>query len=111
MAHHPDYLKASWERIRQCFFEEGTLGLRTKHMVAFGVAATNSTDYGIRVHGQRLKELGLTDQEMVELLLVIDLACGYNRYVQGLQAGDTPTCVGVAADGAVQRVTESPSCG
>ena len=53
-------------------------------MVAFGVAATNSSDYGVRIHAQRLKELGVSDAEMTELVLVIDLACGYNRYVQGL---------------------------
>ena len=33
-----------------------------------------------------IRDLGLGDAELVELLLVIDLTCGYNRYVQGLQA-------------------------
>ncbi|MSO94145.1 MAG: carboxymuconolactone decarboxylase family protein [Rhodospirillales bacterium] len=84
MGHDPAYLKASWDRIRRCFFDEGRLGLRTKHMVAFGVAATNSSDYGTQIYSRRLKELGVSDPEMTELLLVIDLACGYNRYVQGL---------------------------
>jgi hypothetical protein len=33
-----------------------------------------------------LKVMDMSDPELVELLLVIDLTCGYNRYVQGLQA-------------------------
>ena len=92
MGHRPDYLRASWERSRLCFFEEGSLGLRTKHMVAFGVAAVKSCDHSIREHTKHLKALGLDDEDLVELLLVVDVVCGYNRYVQGLQiTGDLPS--------------------
>ena len=95
MGHLPGYLAASWDRLRLSFFEEGALGLRTKHMVAFGVAAANSADYAVGIHSRRLKEIGLSDAEMVELLLIVDLTCGYNRYVQGLQVapGETPNTV------------------
>ena len=86
MGHDPAYLKASWERARLCFDDEGRLGLRLKHMIALSVAATCGNDHLIEVHRTRLKDLGLSDEELVELLLVIDLTCGYNRYVQGLQA-------------------------
>lgn len=92
MGYKPEYLKASWERSKLCFQEEGRLGLRTKHMVAMGIAATNSNDYYVTTHTGRLRELAMSDEEIVELLLTIDLACGYNRYVQGLQVkcGETP---------------------
>ena len=83
MGYQPAYLQASWERSKLCFEEEG-IGLKLKHMIAFCVAATNSNDYFVKVHTNRLKELGLTDEELVELLLVVDLTAGYNRYVQGL---------------------------
>ena len=53
-------------------------------MIAFCVAATNSNDHFVKAYTKRLKELDLTDEELVELLLVIDLTNGYNRYVQGL---------------------------
>ena len=86
MGHDPAYLKASWERARLCFEEEGRLGLRLKHMIGLSVAATCGNDHVIEAHMTRLKDLGLSDEELVELLLVIDLTCGYNRYVQGLQA-------------------------
>lgn len=85
LAHRPDLLRSLWNMARQCFIEEGALGLRTKHMVAFAVAATNSTDYHIRHHLERLRELDYSEDDLVELLLIVDLACGYNRYVQGLQ--------------------------
>ena len=87
MGYKPEYLKASWERSKLCFQEEGKLGLKLKHMAALCVAATNSNDYFAEIHTERLKELGMTDAELVEVLLVIDLVCGYNRYVQGLQVG------------------------
>jgi len=85
LAHRPELLDAIWQLAKRCFHDEGVLGLRTKHMVALAVAATNSTDYYIRHHLRRLKDLGLSDDDMVELLLIVDLACGYNRYVQGMQ--------------------------
>ena len=85
LGYKPEYLRASWERSKLCFQEEGKLGLKLKHMVALCVAATNSSDYFAEIHTERLKELGMTDAELVEVLLVIDLVCGYNRYVQGLQ--------------------------
>lgn len=85
LAHRPDLLKVLWNMAKECFIEEGALGLRTKHLVALAVAATNGADYHIRRHLERLRELGYSAEDLVELLLVVDLACGYNRYVQGLQ--------------------------
>lgn len=82
----PAYLEASWARARLCFEEEGRLGLRLKHMIALSVAATCGNDHLIAALRARLGDLDLGDAELVELLLVIDLTCGYNRYVQGLQA-------------------------
>ena len=98
MGHDPAYLKASWERAKLCFQEEGRLGLKLKHMIALSVAATCSNDHLIASHMARLKALGLSDPELVELLLVIDLTCGYNRYVQGLQVNMETKPFGEAAE-------------
>ena len=107
MGHNPAYLKASWERTRLCFQEDGRLGLKLKHVVALCVAATNSNDYFTNIHLGQLRELGLTDEELVEILFVIDLVCGYNRYVQGLQVdpreGEKPW-------GAHAEANKAPSC-
>jgi AhpD family alkylhydroperoxidase len=86
MARLPEYLKASWSRARRCFHEEGHLDLRTKHILAYCVAAVSGSDHLVEQHLSRIRELGVTDDGLVELLLIIDLVCGYNRYVQGLQA-------------------------
>ncbi|MSO94146.1 MAG: hypothetical protein EXQ86_12205 [Rhodospirillales bacterium] len=85
MAYDPGYLSASWKRRRACFGEEGHLGLRLKHMIAYTVAAAAGSDYVIEAHSRRLRELGLTAVEMAELLFIVDVVCGYNRYVQGVQ--------------------------
>jgi AhpD family alkylhydroperoxidase len=81
----PRYSQATRQRIRHCLEDEGELGLRTKHMVALGVAATNGNDAYVDAYTTRLRQMGTSDKDLVELLLVVDLACGYNRYVQGLQ--------------------------
>jgi len=85
MAHLPEYLRASWDRAQRCFQEEGQLGLRMKLMLAYCVAATVGNDFHVRLFSDELRGMGVPDQTIVEMLLVIDLACGYNRYVQGLQ--------------------------
>jgi AhpD family alkylhydroperoxidase len=79
------YARSSRERARLCFSEEGKLGIRLKHLIALCVAATNGSEYYTRVLTGRLKALGMGDHELVEVLLIVDLSCGYNRYVQGMQ--------------------------
>lgn len=85
MARDARYLAASWKRRRACFGGDGRLGLKLKHMIAYAVAATAGSDRVLAAHGQRLKDLGATPVEMAELLFVVDVVCGYNRYVQGVQ--------------------------
>jgi AhpD family alkylhydroperoxidase len=87
MGYKPEYLMWSWERGKLCFQEEGKLGLKLKHMIAICVAATNGNDYFVKVHTARLKELGVTDEELVEVLFLVDVVCGLNRYAQGMQVG------------------------
>lgn len=84
-AYVPQYAEASRQRIEHCFDVEGELGLRTKHLVAFGIAATNGNDAYVDWYASRLRDMSIAQQDLVELVLVVDLACGYNRYVQGLQ--------------------------
>jgi AhpD family alkylhydroperoxidase len=90
LAHRPDLLEAHRGLARGAFDEEGRLGSRVKGMLAFAVAATDGADYYIRRHGRWLRKAGLDEEELVELLLIVDLTCGYNRYVQGLQVQPAP---------------------
>jgi len=68
-----------------CFEEDGHLGVRLKHIIAFTVAATTGADHLIREHTARLRDLDISQEEVAELLFIIDVVCGYNRYVQGVQ--------------------------
>ena len=85
MAYDSGYLAASWRRRRACFGDDGRLGLKLKHMIAYVVAATSGSDHAIATYAKRLRELDLTAVEMAELVFIVDVVCGYNRYVQGLQ--------------------------
>ena len=70
-----------------CFETEGSLGLLMKHSVGYAVAAAASSERLVAYHGARLKELGVSDETLTEILLIVDLVCGYNRYGQGVQVG------------------------
>jgi len=98
MARWPEFLRLAWQQARLCFADDGTLGVKLKHMVAFCVAATSGSDHLTAHHARRLKELGTTDAEFLELLLIVDLVCGYNRYVQGLQADQEEKPFGEGAE-------------
>lgn len=85
MGHVPEYLAASWERSKLCYLNEGKLGMKLKHIITLAVSATNNCDYCVKYHTIRLKELGMADDEIVELMMVVDVVNGYNRFAQGLQ--------------------------
>lgn len=98
MARWPDFLSLAWQQAKLCFAQDGSLGVRLKHMVAYCVAATSGSDHLTDHHAKRLKDLGTTDREFLEMLLIIDLTCGYNRYVQGLQADQEEKPFGEGAE-------------
>jgi AhpD family alkylhydroperoxidase len=98
MARSPRFLRDTWDQVKYCFAEEGQLGIKLKYMVAFSVAATSGSEYLARVLARELNRLGFGDDDFVELLLVIDLTCGYNRYVQGLQADQEEKPFGEGAE-------------
>jgi AhpD family alkylhydroperoxidase len=101
MGYVPEYLAASWERSKLCFKDEGELGIKLKHIITLAVSATNNCDYCVNIHTARLKELGMTDKQIVELMMVVDLVNGYNRFVQGLQAD--PETKPFGPDGLIHR--------
>lgn len=98
MARWPEFLRLSWQQAKLCFANDGSLGIRLKHMVAFCIAATSGADHLVDYHARRLQELGTTDREFLEMLLIVDLTCGYNRYVQGLQADQEEKPFGEGAE-------------
>lgn len=84
MAHRPSYLAATWDRIK-CVMAPGALDRRTKEIVALAVSATNGCDYCVNAHAAALKKLGVDDAGLVELMAVVDLFNGLNRFLDGLR--------------------------
>lgn len=84
MAHHPAYLKASWERVK-VVMGPGLLERKTKEMIAVAVSAVNGCDYCVSAHTAALKGMGVGDAELVELMAVVDLFSGFNKMLEGLQ--------------------------
>lgn len=84
MAHNPDYLKASWDRVK-IIMGSGLLDRKTKEMIAVAVSAVNGCDYCVSAHTAALKGMGVRDAELVELMAVVDLFSGFNKLLEGLQ--------------------------
>lgn len=84
MAHHPAYLKASWERVK-IVMGPGLIDRKTKEMIAVAVSAANGCDYCVQAHTAALRSMGSQDEEIVELMAVVDLFSGFNKLLEGLQ--------------------------
>jgi AhpD family alkylhydroperoxidase len=85
MAPNPAILEANWNRKRTIMDDPGKLDGLTKHMIAVAVSATNGCKHCTETHLDAVRELGLDDEAVVELMAVVDLLSGFNRFVEGLQ--------------------------
>ncbi|MBI3616296.1 MAG: carboxymuconolactone decarboxylase family protein [Candidatus Omnitrophica bacterium] len=79
----PDQLEAVWAQIKG-LFGAGTLDVRTKTLAALAVAAALRSAYFVTIHAAALKRLGVTDEEIAEILEVASLTTGLNTLVSGL---------------------------
>lgn len=84
MANHPAYLETTWLRFK-VIMRPGKLDPRTKQVIALAVSATNNCEYCINAHTAALKGMGLGDQEITELMAVVDLFNGFNKFLDGLR--------------------------
>jgi len=78
MAHKPEYLKLVVDKF-ELLMDETSLNLRTKLLVYLTVSIMNNCSACIYAFTGRLKTFGVTDEELVELYSVIDLASGMNH--------------------------------
>lgn len=83
MAHDPNLLEVNWRRVME-IMGRGRLDRKTKEMIAVAVSATNNCEYCINAHMAALKRMGVTDAEIVELMAVVDLFNGFNKFADGL---------------------------
>lgn len=85
LAQNPDYLEMTWRRVQAVMGKEGSLGRKTKDIVALTVSIMSGCEYCTRVYNQAVKHGGLDDVALLELYEVIDLYSGLNRLNIGLQ--------------------------
>ncbi|MBI3609395.1 MAG: carboxymuconolactone decarboxylase family protein [Nitrospirae bacterium] len=64
---------------------KGKLDPKTKQVIALAVSATNNCEYCIHAHTVVLKQMGYTDEMIVELMAVVDLYNGFNKFLDGLR--------------------------
>ena len=83
MGHHPAYLEASWARVK-AIMGPGRLDRKTKEIIAVAVSATNGCEYCVNAHSAALKRLGVGDVEILEVMAVVDLFNGFNKFAEGL---------------------------
>lgn len=84
MANHPAYLEATWLRFK-AIMGPGKLDPKTKQVIALAVSATNNCEYCINAHTAALKGMGFGDPEITELMAVVDMFNGFNKFLDGLR--------------------------
>ncbi len=84
MAHQPEYLDASWQKVK-AVMGPGKLDRKTKELIAVAVSAVNNCAYCVNAHTAALRRLGVGDAEIVELMAVVDLFSGFNKFLDGLR--------------------------
>ena len=85
MAGNPEYLEASWNKVKTVMGEDGHLGGRTKDIVALTVSIMSGCNYCIDVYNEAVKSSGMDDAGLLELYEVIDLYTGLNRFNIGMR--------------------------
>lgn len=89
MAREPRYLTGTWRFYRACF-EPRRLTRLVKEAVAFAVAVTTRSRYGIDFAARRLRAAGVTDAGLLELMQVVDRFSGINTFADMLQIEPDP---------------------
>ncbi len=85
MAPIPEYLDAHWNKTRAIMQRPGKLDKLTREIVAVAVSAVNGCRYCTEVHTSAAQKLGLDDEGVIELMAVVDLFSGLNKFAEGLQ--------------------------
>lgn len=84
MANFPEYLEASWNRFK-VIMGPGKLDRKTKEFLALAVSSVNNCEYCIHAHTAALKQLGTSNEELVEMMAVVDFFSGVNKFLDGLR--------------------------
>lgn len=83
MANKPEYLKNYLEKMN-LVMGPGKLDRKTKLLLALTISTLNNCEMCITQYTNMSKGAGVTDEEIIELLSVIDLVGGTNHFNNGM---------------------------
>ncbi len=79
----PVQLEAVWAQVKG-LYGSGCLDVKSKGLAALAIAAVQRNEYFVRIHAIALKRLGVSDEEILEILNVAGLSAAMNTLVSGL---------------------------
>lgn len=83
MANFPDYLKMVLGKMELIMGSDG-LDMKTKLAIAFTVSTLNNCEMCITMYADKLRKVGFTDKQFVEIMGLIDLVGSMNHFNNGM---------------------------
>lgn len=84
LANFPEYMKATLMKMKTVM-APGKIDQKTKMFIALTTSINNGSDMCIANHTKQLKKMGITDEELLEIIAVIDAVSGLNKINTGLR--------------------------
>lgn len=83
MGHTPQHLASSWPRSRFLYGSNSSLTIRDKHVLTFAISSVHGCEYCCRSHSTRLRQLGLEDGGLLDVLSAVAATAGACRLAAG----------------------------
>lgn len=84
LATHPQHLELCWTRLK-AIMQPGKVDMLTKEIIALAVSVTNGCRYCINSHTAAAQKLGLSDEQLGEVLAVVGLYNQMNKLADAFQ--------------------------
>lgn len=84
LANHPEHLVLCWTRLK-AIMAPGTVDALTKEIVALAVSATNGCSYCVNSHTAACQKLGLSLEQLGEVIAVVGLFNQMNTLADSFQ--------------------------
>ncbi|OCC14870.1 4-carboxymuconolactone decarboxylase domain/alkylhydroperoxidase AhpD family core domain protein [Dissulfuribacter thermophilus] len=81
----PIWAKTNWERAKHIMLKEGALDRKTKEIIAFVVSLMNKCEYCHMAHKAMALMNGVTEDELQEAIMVMELFQSFNTIATSLQ--------------------------
>ena len=81
----PEWLEINWKRVKCIFLKQRVLDRKTKELIAITVSLLNDCDYCLATHESMAIESGITEKEINETKVVIELLTSLNHIAKSLK--------------------------